>query len=871
MEHWPTELSIPSSHSEEQRSIRGAGPLKTVSGNRQTFALDCHAGSENQNPHDLYYINSALAEANCASNTFPTTATLGSNDNDLAIHRLQHRHQRRQQQRASAIDFRIQDRSYLNSKKYQGYRARQRKDLGHDNKQVWSDDVEEAFQEALFEIKPMGKGKRSQHGRPHGRNELVAEYIFRRTGQRRTRKQVSSHIQVLNALLKDIPSWRVLIQAIDRADGRPVNGGFYENSIEHSVERRNKRLAAQHSSYREHGYSVHTDNLPSAPQTLGSNACTISGKRVTGVNFEMWMSPNQSNMDKRLHDFTSLQTARDLPRCDPSPLEDVRDWRALYPCLAATLDGKGDVPEFDIIGIETSYKMMSDFPPPKATLGLRLELDFGPSSREELYDWTCTTHIYRNGIPVKQASHYRLEAKYGMIAPPFDSMWWALTFIDRMEQKKQAEESGKRDVYDAAQQRAQKFFSELTAVHEIRARSQADSSSQDQRPERRLVAALLWRFSMAPESFVGTTSWQRLLPPPARITTNSPAPDQREMSLPPLAIDTIVGGLHHSTDLSATKDLLVGQPHDSFQDYEAVLDDPTAMLGHHDFEMAFKDDDIAHFASMQSSFISSTQNAHDGSSYPTIDHLDYDIQLHGLSTPSHHDTFQPACSNIFEAQHINRNDYLEDHQKQSQGHMYELHQDFEHHIVDADDRTQRRPLANFDQNTHNMLQAQLREPRTDHSKPEDAGDETLKAALAAASAMSDLGTSHAGLPLPPPHPSSQAEAKQEHMSALWEGDAKSSSSSASSVHHHHRPQLHMHASFTSQASYTPHHDHEHEHEQPASPDAASAVHLRAFDAENQLPASPSAGLDAHRYHNNNPATASPEIRRLLEMHNQSFD
>lgn len=663
---------------------------------------------------------------------------------------------------------------------------------------------------------------------------------------------------------------RVLTKANARADGQSANGGFYENSIEHAVERRNRRPAAQHSSsYRDHAYSVQTDNLPSAPQTLGSNACSISGKRVTGVNFEMWMSPNQSNMDKRLHDFTSLQSARDLPRCDASPLEDVRDWRSFYPCLAATLDGKGDVPaEFDIISIETSYKMMSDFPPAKATLGLRLELDFGHSFREELYDWTCTTHIYRNGIPVKQASHYRLEAKCGMIAPPFDSMWWALTFIDQVEQKKQAEESGKREVYDAAQQRAQKFFAELTAVHEIRARSQADSSSPDQRPERRLVAALLWRFSMAPETYVGTTSWQRLLPPPARITTNSPAPDQGEMSLPPLAMDTIVGSLHHAADLGTTKDLLAGQqPNDSFQDYEAVLDDPTAMLGHHDFGMAFKDDDdIAHFASLQSSFMSSTQNAHEGPSYPSIDHLDYDIQLHGLSTPSHHDAFQPACSNIFEAQHIDRNDYLEDHAKQSQGQMYGLHQDFEHHVVKDDDRTRRRPLANFDHNTHNMLQAQLAESRTEHSKHEDTGDDTLKAALAAASAMSDLGTSYAGLPLPPPPPpSSHAEAKQEHTSALWEGDAMSASSS--SVHHHHRPQLHMDPSFTSQASYTSHQ--EHEHEQQASPGAASAVHLGAYDTENQIPTP--AGLDAHEYHNNNPATASPEIRRLLEMHNQSFD
>ncbi len=639
-------------------------------------------------------------------------------------------------------------------------------------------------------------------------------------------------------------SGRVLTEEKDRADGQTANGGFYENSIEHAVERRNGRSAVEHSSYRDRDSGVHPDNLPPASRTLGSNTCTIGAKRVTGVNFEMWMSPNQSNMDKRLHDFTSLQTTRDLPRCDPSPLEDIDDWRSFYPCLAATLDGKGEVAELDIIRIETSYKMMSDFPPPKATLGLRLELDFGHNSCEELYDWTCTTHIYRNGIPVKQASHYRLEAKYGMIAPPFDSMWWALTFIDRVEQKKQAEETGEREAYNTAQQRAQKFFSELTAVHEIRARSQADSDSQHTRPERRLVAALLWKFSIAPETYVGTTSWQRLLPPPARVTTNSPAPYQQEISLPPLAIDKIVDSLQHPTDLSTSKDLLVGQSNDSFQDYEAVLDDSTTMLGHHDFEMAFKEDEIANFATLQSSFMSSNQGAHKGQSYPTMDHFDYDMQLHGLSTPSHHDAFQPASSNIFEAPHMNGNDFLEAHQEQSQRHMYELDQEFEHCVDDH--QTQRRPLANFDHNTHNMLQAQLAEPRPAYSKHEEESDGTLKASLAAASSVSDVGNSHTLLP---EHPSSQAEAKLEHMSAPWED--------ASSVH---RPELHTQPSFTSHASYTAAH---HESELDATP-GSPTVNLNACDANSQI----AVVLDGHEY---KPAAASsPEIRRLLEMHNQSF-
>ena len=150
MDHWPSDLSNPSLHAGEQRSIRGTRPLKAVSGNRQSFALDCHAGFENQSPYDLYRINPSFTAAKSPSHAFPTTATLGSNDNGPAIRRLSSRHQRRHRQHGPSFDLRHHDRSYLNSKKYQDYRGRQRKDLGPDKKQVWSDDVEEAFQEGLL-------------------------------------------------------------------------------------------------------------------------------------------------------------------------------------------------------------------------------------------------------------------------------------------------------------------------------------------------------------------------------------------------------------------------------------------------------------------------------------------------------------------------------------------------------------------------------------------------------------------------------------------------------------------------------------------------------------------------------------------------
>lgn len=114
--------------------------------------------------------------------------------------------------------------SELQSPRYLAYRSKQRNPKGTKNGQVWTDELEEAFQLgklaifvlrvislllnlshlALRSIPLLGRKKKqspSYGEKQWGRNELISHFIKERTGIVRTRKQVSSHIQVLKSFL----------------------------------------------------------------------------------------------------------------------------------------------------------------------------------------------------------------------------------------------------------------------------------------------------------------------------------------------------------------------------------------------------------------------------------------------------------------------------------------------------------------------------------------------------------------------------------------------------------------------------------------------------------------------------------------------
>ncbi|KAI8878192.1 TEA-domain-containing protein [Backusella circina FSU 941] len=127
--------------------------------------------------------------------------------------------------------------------------------------QVWPPDVESAFIEALESIPKLGRRKILVNGKPCGRNELISDFIFRKTGKIRTRKQVSSHIQVLKNTRKgDSHFMRLLTDSVDLDDNR--NPHKPKTNRPHQQQQNHSTMQSMHHTQMKN--PMNTNGVPGA-------------------------------------------------------------------------------------------------------------------------------------------------------------------------------------------------------------------------------------------------------------------------------------------------------------------------------------------------------------------------------------------------------------------------------------------------------------------------------------------------------------------------------------------------------------------------------------------------------------------------------
>ena len=486
---------------------------------------------------------------------------------------------------------------------------------------------------------------------------------------------------------------------------------YFGNSIERAVNSRRLFRPHVHGDL-DHQYATSVYGAPENHQILR-------------LSFEMWVSL-PGKMEEALHNYTRLQCSCSTE--EPTLLEDINDWRLMYPRLDEIISGWALSERCDVIMLDASFRLMSDFPPKGSKLGISLELDFlDPSNSnckalEDLQSWEGSTTIYDRGRRVHGPAWYNNchSTSIGKVKPFFESKYWANIFTRLTERRRRAEEEENEAAIALANQLSRSDLRHLTVIQEIYARAAANT------PEaRKRMAILLWRFSQAqPDWAVGITTWKRLIPP------------TQQMTLPSLAEDSVMNLSSNRTNFGSNDDFL--EHFDLHQTYmpiaqhfdEELCQDGTMMAKH-------SPDTAIQLAAMQASFtIDSMQGVAEQNPHNN-QHYHFDLSLHD-SQYLFQGADQATSGNIFETQ---PND-LEFGRSEQEEQYHNLND----HQQGSPNRPDQ-PLNRFDVNTHNMLQVQLDQVHTGGSENTNLDEEELRQALVAASAMSNLGNhpNHPGI------------------------------------------------------------------------------------------------------------------------------
>ncbi|CAG8982204.1 hypothetical protein HYALB_00003640 [Hymenoscyphus albidus] len=280
----------------------------------------------------------------------------------------------------------------VESEHYQAYRARQVRD-GHKQDAKWPHQLEMAFLDALLYIPPMGRRKFSYQGKPHGRNELIKEYLWisylesLAPGEvpdetmKRTRKQVSSHIQVLKTFFKDHPACKLNDRQLFPESKDPKNG-FHESF-------KNDPCLKALSEGRLPGkrYDDYDEISQSSVKPALFWLLITSEPVPAGSEQDLYCSHSESV----LHKYTTLQGQR-----PGDSIESLLNWRQRYPYFENTyLTALRSSLPCEVIHMDVPLSLMSIHPPNGSELVAWTEISVSGNNRtlEQSSMWQSVTAL----------------------------------------------------------------------------------------------------------------------------------------------------------------------------------------------------------------------------------------------------------------------------------------------------------------------------------------------------------------------------------------------------------------------------------------------------------------------------------------------
>lgn len=266
---------------------------------------------------------------------------------------------------------------------------------------------------------------------------------------------------------------------------------------------------------------IYSHSLPPPTGILGSHCPSVHR-----IEFDMFIVDAEGS---RFHSYTSNQSDIGAP---PKALDEEREWRELYPCLAS-YEHQGLL-DSEVVLIEANLDLLEELPPTRSALSIHLFANIARNG--ERGNWRSKTTFYESkGNPVDVKKFYEAKGVQKTYpwenldyccAPhtdevrleiPLQSRWWVDLFCNFTMRKKQVMPD--RPWKALEEEWSSQYLQEMSVMQEIW------TGSEDTDLPACRVAILLWKFAQTRHGETGTTTWRKVrLPLRAGVNSGNPSP-----------------------------------------------------------------------------------------------------------------------------------------------------------------------------------------------------------------------------------------------------------------------------------------------------------------------------------------------------------